>query len=297
MDSVLEVRDKHLVKYYGNEKTIKIPQGISHIDSYAFHAIDVQRIILPKTVVHISKKAFASCGSLKEIVLPDSLQFIDAQMLFKCNQIRCIYTNVGTLGESYAKENQIYNVPLECMDQTWHIKNGEVLKCFSTEKEIKIPVGVTSIGFKAFASNKYVERIEIPVGVRRIRTRAFFNCSSLQHIVVPESVTQIDGLAFAECAKLESVSLPSTLESIWGSCFAGCISLKSIIIPDKCKLSHGVFVNCKSLGRIQISPGVKGLSPIDFAGCSRQLVFVVEKESYAYEFARKHGFEIEIIEK
>lgn len=296
MDGVLEIKDKHLIKYYGNEKIINIPQGISHIDSYAFHAIDVQRIILPKTVHHISKRAFASCGSLKEIVLPDSLKFIDAQMLFKCNQVRCIYTNVGTLGESYAKENQIYNVPLECMDQTWHIKNGEVLKCFSTEKEIKIPIGVTSIGFKAFAHNKYLEKIKIPIEVNRIKTKAFINCSSLRYVEIPDSVIELGACAFQNCYKLESIDLPSKLEYIAGFCFLECKSLKSISIPENCFIQGGVFLNCKSLRRVYIPKSVNEFKPNVFQGCSKKLVFVVEKDSYAYEYAMKYGFNVELIE-
>ena len=65
-----------------------------------------------------------------------------------------------------------------------------------TIKQVRISVGVTSIGNRAFYVCKYLTSITIPDGVTSIGNQAFFFCESLTSITIPNSVTSIGNRAF-----------------------------------------------------------------------------------------------------
>lgn len=291
MDDNFEVVNQHLIKYRGNEKVVILPIEVKYIDSYAFYNTIVQRLVISDSVERIYSNAIVSCGTLKEIIISDRLLSIEDNAIRKCNQLKCIYANVGTTGEQYAVKNKIYNVPCECVDSDWHIKNGTVLKCNIKDKcEIIVPENIELIGNSAFANNKRVKKIVLPDTVRKIESKAFLNCSSLREIHISNSIYEISGCAFENCKELEKIILPDSLELIWGNCFSGCSSLKYINIPEGCRNIAGrAFEGCESLEKVRMPKSVERITGNIFVGCSKSLILLVERDSYAHKYAMEYN--------
>jgi hypothetical protein len=82
--------------------------------------------------------------------------------------------------------------------------------------QVKIPLGVTTIGWHAFESCSGLEQLEIPPSVTRIETGAFLGCSGLTRLHIPSSVmTLMDG-AFCECNALRELQIPASISNLTG---------------------------------------------------------------------------------
>jgi hypothetical protein len=91
---------------------------------------------------------------------------------------------------------------------------------------------VTSIGSKAFKSNKKLKKVQLPATVSHIGYKAFYNCKMLSDVNLPEGLTEVDEQALAECPALTSLVLPSTLTKVKDYAFAGNTKLTGIQVAD-----------------------------------------------------------------
>lgn len=289
MNDVFVISEGRLVSYNGTSDIVELPDQVVIVGENSFFNSAVHRIVVGKNVKRIESNAFRCCGTLKEIVLPDGIEFI-GEMINKCNQLKWIFSNLGTAGEAYAIDHGISVVPRECLDQEWYISNGKILKCFlKNEKTIALPVGVTYIGPRVFENFRKLESILLPDSVCRIGTKAFRKCTSLESVVIPDNVSWLDRCAFESCTSLKDIKLPASLEVIWGNCFSDCISLKEIVVPEGCKrISGSAFANCKALRRIAIPASVTFIQDSALSGCSTNLVLLVQEGSVAHEYAEKN---------
>ena len=64
---------KHLLYCPGALRYVEIPQGVTHIGLCAFSDSNIERVVIPKTVVEIGASAFIWCGQLKSVVIPESV--------------------------------------------------------------------------------------------------------------------------------------------------------------------------------------------------------------------------------
>lgn len=289
MNDAFVISGGRLVSYNGTSDIVELQDQVVIVGENSFLNSNVHRIVVGKNVKRIESNAFRCCGTLKEIVLPDGIEFI-GEMINKCNQLKWIFSNPGTAGEAYAINHGISVVPRECLDQEWYISDGIILKCFlKKETTIALPVGVTCIGPRVFENFRKLESILLPDSVCRIGTKAFRNCTSLGSAIIPNNVSCLDGCAFESCTSLKDIKLPASLEVIWGNCFNDCISLKEIVVPEGCKrISGSAFANCKALRTITIPASVSFIVYNAFSGCSPNLVVIVQADSYALEFAKEH---------
>lgn len=93
---------------------------------------------------------------------------------------------------------------------------------------------VTKIGKNAFLYSNMTS-VKMPEGLKTIEYQAFAGCNGLTSVTVPDSVTSIVGGAFGGCSSLTSLILPDGLTSIGGSAFSGCSSLTDITLPNGIK--------------------------------------------------------------
>ena len=63
----------------------------------------------------------------------------------------------------------------------------------------------SSIGYKAFASNKQIAEVDIPDNIRFLYPKAFMNCCSLQKVTLGKGVESIGTGVFDGCNQLQSI--------------------------------------------------------------------------------------------
>ncbi len=161
---------------------------------------DSENAIIPDTyqgepVVSVRYSAFQNNRNIKNIVLPDSIQSIDAEAFANCVSLESIYVgNVESIG---------YNGFYNC----YTLKTVTFGACATITD---LPQGIF---YNCYALNE----ITLPQSLVYIGENAFYNCNSLLELTVPSEVYQINDAAFAECNKLIRVrnlseaTLPASL--------------------------------------------------------------------------------------
>ena len=163
----------------------------------------------------------------------------------------------------------------ECKElETVHLPEGltfidTAAFCESTLRNINIPSTVEYIGDDAFAAT-LIRNITIPDGVKLI-SKYCFEESALESIKFGAKVLDIQDRAFAGCKRLQFVDLNEGLRTIYDYAFADCPKLDSIYIPSSVtRIGSSAFYN----------------TPV---------VIQCEEESYAHQYAEKHGIEYQLV--
>ena len=174
-----------------NVPKVVIPEGVTELDSRAFHSFD--------------KLFEESCHNLQHLVIPSTFAKIAPGTLTLPN-----LTQV-----EISPDNPIYEV------RGGHVVEKATGKLVATTAaNTFIPEGVTEIGEEAFEGRDDLEEMVIPDTVTKIGKGAFQGCSNLTRVVIPESVTEIEDCAFWECPSLAELHLPASLKKL-GDAFDG----------------------------------------------------------------------------
>jgi hypothetical protein len=138
----------------------------------------------------------------------------------------------------------------------WTGSDSQVLGPLDKIVKVILPVGVTSLGEKAFENFKKLKEVVIVAGCTSIGQYAFKGCTSLASITIPTGCTSIGDWAFDGCTSLASITIPTGCTSIGNDAFNGCTSLASISIPTGCaSIGNHAFSGCTSLASITIPTG------------------------------------------
>ena len=136
---------------------------------------------VPDSVTKIGIGAFMSCGSLKNVVLPQNLTSID-YMAF-----------TGSMLENITIPNSVTSLG-PC-----------AFESCAALKSVVLPEGVGWIDRQTFLSCESLESVTIPDNTAGIGPEAFKYCSGLKSVTIPESLTVVDRSAFLFCASLQDV--------------------------------------------------------------------------------------------
>ena len=156
----------------------------------------------------LETNAFAGCGSLAGIALPESLTIIEPCAFADCTSLESV-----TIPESVTSIGE--NAFAEC----------------NSLKNITIVGSLTSISSYTFEGCECLTSIAIPNSVRVIEEFAFFRSFSLESVAMPYSVEEIGDSAFADCASLININIPESATIIGMRAFANCECLSEIKIP------------------------------------------------------------------
>lgn len=255
---------------------------------------DIEDLVLPDkikagdsyyTLESIYSDGLQNCKSLKNLVLPKYLDYMDAPALSSCKNLESI--SVNPLNEYYTcednilftkdksklvlylnKDNTNYTVPDEVKIIGNRAFSIPYEKCPLTD--IKLSENVQEIGSDAFEGCK-MESIFVPANVKTLGLGAFSGCPNLKNVSFAEDskLTNISFLTFCNCTNLVNVSLPKNLESIGYGTFRDCSKLDNLVLPEGLTAIYDyAFEGCKSLSSIVIPSKVTYLGEGAFSGCS-----------------------------
>ena len=233
-------------------KTVVISEGITEVSGFE-KCGDIETVVIPNSVTHISYDAFKDCIGLKSISMPDSVIFIGGSAFDGCSNLNAI-----TLPSSM---NNI---------ASYVFRNCKSLK------SITIPNGILSIGESAFYGCIDLSNINIGCGVESIGSAAFYNCKNLKSLVIPDNILSIGDSAFRECVELTNITIGTGVESIGDAAFYNCKNLKSVTIPNNVlSIGDSAFYGCIELTNITIGNGVKSIGINTFYNCENLTSIII----------------------
>ncbi len=148
---------------------------VSSIGERAFYENErITSVIIPDSVVKISRSAFSSCEWLEKVYIGYSVAIIDEDAFSSCENISSITipASVKVIGSNAF--SFCYNLQSVVFD------NNTVLE---------------SIGAKAFQSCEVLKEIIIPNSVRTIGEEAFYLCSEISSIIYNGTVDEWKAIA------------------------------------------------------------------------------------------------------
>lgn len=140
----------------------------------------------------------------------------------------------GTENKEYAYENTLSGIldftkPVIYKDKGWRVTEiGERALQRENITEVKLPEGITKIGYKAFFQTKSLQKINFPKSLRAIEQQAFYG-SGLTEVNIP-GATAIGNAAFLSCTKMTTLTIPN-VTFLGTMCFRHCSQLKTVTVP------------------------------------------------------------------
>lgn len=227
--------------------SISFPDGTESVGPYAFEGCTgLSSVTFPESITSLEQKSFKDCTKLTEVVIPKGVA--ECRDAFNgCDNLRkvVIGAKVRSICDVVAAPENLEEVSLR--EGAWkEIPNRMFVGC-SNVTEIKIPEGVTRIGWSAFEGCAQLAEIRIPDGVTEIDSDAFKGCSRLASVELPSKLTRVGPGAFMDCRSLTSISLPDGVRKLERKTFAGCSNLKTIKKSAKTVFEDDTFAGCDQL--------------------------------------------------
>jgi hypothetical protein len=216
-------------------------EALHSIGSGAFAGCGTVRAVdLPDGLIRIESSAFWNCIGLELVSLPQTLQFIGKMAFYGCEKLsRIILPAALAEVESYAFAG---NYRLEAIEVDEANARYASLDGMLIDREgtlVQFPFGKTNvfiappqirrIGADAFADHGRLLAAAIPGQVLSIGDRAFANCSNLRLLQIQQGLTEIGEEAFAGCGALTKIILPASLTRMGGKVFRGCANLREVL--------------------------------------------------------------------
>ena len=290
------VFNKTLFEYNGNDEIVAVPDGVTHIYGGVLKSgaaswekkLNIKKIILPDSVTHIGRFAFANNTKLAEIVMPSGVE-IEVHAFDGCTKLAdenglIIFNKTAC---TYVGKNTELEIPagVECLaDELFKARFGGNPTCDKITKVI-LPEGLKHIGRSAFMGCTELREINIPKSVEKIDSGAFCDCVNLAKINVPES-TIVCNMAFNNCNGLadkngfviindflyqcfstdNEIIVPENVKAIGTDAFSK-LNAEKIILPPNLKVLGAAFKNCEWLKEIDIPEGITSIEEYTFEGC------------------------------
>ena len=245
----------------------------------------VNEMHIPQGVSSIHENAFRGCASLTRVVIHGDVKTIGAGAFADCGNLAKF--EVDRANRHYKSEDGLLLT-----------KDGQTLVAVPASlKAVAIPVGVGTIGGRAFLGCRNLTRMAIPDGVTSIGSGAFANCTGLSDLTVPPSMAKISYYAFDGCNSLANIYISDLTAwcrmSVTGvgaplgnarNLYLNGKLVKDMKIPvDVARIEKFAFRGCGSLTCVTIPQSVKHVGEGAFADCKNLIEFRVSGGNYQYK--------------
>ena len=284
--------DNRLIAYFGERSgELVVPDGVEEIGPEVFSGAGFETVRFPKSLRRVNNFAFAGCGELKNVEIPEdsALKHVGARSFFNCKALETFAwpKSLKQIGE-YAFDGCAALKSLTGATSLERIGDSAFANCKALAT-VELPSGLREIGPCAFLNDEFTS-IKIPASVK-VLGPAGVACTGLEKIEVEEGneiLKVVDGALLSKDGKtlhrlppalkttsykipdgveivgrsalggnvtLETVELPASVTTIQRDAFYRCERLKAIAIPAKTEqIDKDAFVFCDALERFEVDP-------------------------------------------
>lgn len=162
-------------------------------------------------------------------------------------------------------------------------------------KTVDIQEGISVLEKQAFEYCYALESVTMPDSLVKIGFGAFDSCKALRKVVFSNGLKEIPPACFQSCSGLEEIVMPASLQTISGWAFNAC-GLKKIYLNEGLRIiADHAFMQCKSLQQVTLPRSLQSIDESAFDKCSEEITAYCYNGSYAYFYAKEHGFNIELM--
>ena len=180
------------------EFTGAVPNGATSIEEEAFSCCDLKEISLPDSVNYLGANLFCNSTELESVRLPANLKILPPFLFCGCKSL----------------------------------------------KKVEMPLEIQDFSEGLFAECASLEEIPFRYGIKTLPENVFDSCSAIKSLIIPDSVTKICASAIANCENLETIVLPAKLEALEKDWISNCPKLKHIRISEENSLFKTDEENC-----------------------------------------------------
>lgn len=199
---------------YSRVKRILPANGLKTINSYAFDQSDIEYFNFVPTITTISNNAFANCGQLVSVHLPEGISSLGSQ---------CFYNDIALQEISFG--NVIKTIPSDC--------------CFGCTKlkTISFPESVTTFNSNCFYNCYSTENVVLPIGTTSVGSNAFYRVNFGKNLL-PNITTNSN--CFQQ-AVFEELDLRGLTKNIATSAFTSTTINKLYFTENKITVNYQGF--------------------------------------------------------
>ena len=207
-NSIYSKNGETLIYCYSKDKKIEIEDGVKVIGEFSFKG----------------------ATNLEELILPDSVETINAQIFSNDKITRMkIGKNVKNIDSMFAYNKEL-DVEID-LENPYYMMENHILYTKGKEK-------LVTINYKI--NDKFI----LDNNVKEIEKYAFYNQSKMTEIDLGENLEKIGGQTFYACNTLKSIVIPKSVKTIVSSAFDETQNLKEIIINNKENAIEGAPWGC-----------------------------------------------------
>jgi hypothetical protein len=263
-------------------KSLIVPPTVEVIDKFSFASCkkltDFEFAQISQ-LKRIEESAFFSCFSLRTLMIPNTIEFIDGSAF--CIQGLESFSISGESPRFSLRDGILYDR-----------QQMAIIRSFNDRESFQIDPSIQILGKSCFSSCpslhhitfngqllrrieesafalSAIETITIPRKVEFIGRAVFCCCSYLRNVLFePESkIIELGEYAFWSCSYLTNLVIPRSVQRIGKSCFAFCGTLTKVKFEKHSKLK---YVGDDAFGHTKLAKvSVSVYSPIQYSnpGC------------------------------
>ena len=247
---------------------------ITSIESYAFaHCGSLRKVSLPDSLMTIKECAFYNCPMLEEIILPNSVEEIEESAFGNCESlnIMSLPTNIRNIGNHAffrCKHFEgIIPAQLESLGISPFPKNGNDINSLSPFYSVYKGLLIDNTKNSVVQSLQSLKVLNLPESIVSIDDYAF-SWSDLESVIIPSTIKSIGDNAFNSCKHLTHIEFNKSIKHISKGMFSFCDNLEEVHLPDWIEeIGDYAFRYCKKLKHVVLPKGLVVIGVQAFAEC------------------------------
>ena len=294
-DFLFDEDQRRLIKYFGSETKINIPDSVTDVTGAFAGCGDVESVALPNGLLSIGQRTFMDCSRLKNITIPNNVKEIGESAFEGCKSLEKIVIPEGVkIIRDWCFECCI-NLRYVVLPDSIELIEGDIFglhhwgrECISL-KHIFIPIGTKEKFLPYFSSELLIEGSPEDYYERQKREEISTPNSELKTTITKQDIqegwsdefgvryssdgrrllysTHRDGNIVCSSG-VKEYKIKNGTVVICDNAFESGV-LESIELPDSIeKIGSGVFSGCKNLKQINIPANIYYFGERAFSGCS-----------------------------